>query len=147
MSGWASVLGNVASGGLLGLLGQVATGFMHAYQVREETKAQVMLLEAQQRVATEQAAGVAFAASQQAETATQTNVSPWAANIKTLWRPALTLLLLALSTVIYFQSPEVTRADIAGNIVTATTACIFWWFGSRYQTQLRNAAPTSTPRK
>ena len=140
MNPWLSLLGNVASGGLLGLVGQGVSGWLHIKQVQAETTAQCQLIEAQKGLAAETASAAAFAASQQAETATAANVSPWAANIKTLWRPALTLLLLVLSSVIYFNSQEATREQIASDIVTATTACIFWWFGSRYQDALRASA-------
>jgi hypothetical protein len=135
---WATLLGNVASGGILGLVGQLATGWMHLKEKAVHNAHELAMIDAQKGLAVETASASAFAASQQAETATAANVSPWAANIKTLWRPALTLLLLILTACIYFSSSPESRSEIAGNIVTATTGCIFWWFGSRYQAALRN---------
>lgn len=142
---WASLLGNVASGGVLGLVGQLATGWLHIKEKAQANAHELALIEAQKGLATEQASAAAFAASQSAEAATAGNVSPWAANIKTLWRPALTLLLLVLTTGIYFSAAPEVRAEISGDVVTATTACIFWWFGSRYQDGLRKGRPVTRP--
>lgn len=142
---WASLLGNVASGGVLGLVGQLATGWLHLKEKAQENAHELALIEAQKGLAVEQANATAFAASQQAEATTAANVSPWAANIKTLWRPALTLLLLILTAGIYYSAAADVRAEISGDIVTATTACIFWWFGSRYQDGLRKGRPVTRP--
>lgn len=134
---WASLIGNIASGGLLGLVGQLAVGWMSMKEKAQANAHELALMEAQRATATEVAAGKSFDASQVAETSTAAGISTWAANIKTLWRPALTLLLLALTSFIYFTASAEVRTEISGEIVTATTACVFWWFGSRQQRHLR----------
>ena len=138
MSGFLEILGNVASGGVLGLVGQLATGWMHLKEKAQDNAFQLAMMDKQAESAKETAASVAFGASQAAEAQTNTGgVYPWAQTVKTLWRPFLTLLLLVLTTVVYFRSDPVAQSQIASAVVTASDACVFWWFGSRYQASLK----------
>ncbi len=141
---WLSLLGNVASGGLFGLVGQLATGFLHLRERAQENAHELAMIEARKGLAVEAASATAFAESQRAEAATNGNtVPPWAAAVKTLWRPFLSLLLLTLTWRIYETATPEVRDRISGDLVTVTSACVFWWFGSRYQAALREASPVT----
>ena len=66
------------------------------------------------------------------------NVPPVIAGILSLWRPFLTAALIAYSLYVYPTSDEVTKTFIVDSYVTAGSAAVLWWFGSR---QLQRMAP------
>lgn len=58
--------------------------------------------------------------------------SQWVTNILRLVRPALTLLLIGLTGLVFFALySDEDRRRIVEMLVYATTAAIVWWFGSR----------------
>ncbi|MCY4324686.1 MAG: hypothetical protein OXC81_01510, partial [Betaproteobacteria bacterium] len=61
-------------------------------------------------------------------------ISTWVANIKSLFRPFLTLLLLGLSGAIIFELGPVDKPELlryAEQIIFTSCTAISWWFGDR----------------
>lgn len=138
---WTDILGNVASGGLLGLLG-TGVNFALGYFQRKQEHAQrieSLRLEGELNaaktagdvaVAREQGAAGAFVASQQAE-ANIGRSYKWVEAVRALTRPGLTLLLVLLATILRYSADEATRAYIDQNIIVTAVAAVTWWFGQR----------------
>lgn len=141
---WASVIGNVASGGLLGLLGSVATQGLGIWKAREEFKQKIELGKldierakiegaiAKDKAASEleQTKEKSFKASVEAESNLSSGYA-WVAAVRSLTRPTLTYLGTAVTMWIFFNVPQETRVYIAEAMVTATTGAWFYWFGTR----------------
>lgn len=145
---WTDILGNVASGGVLGLLG-TGLNFALGYFQRKQEHAQRMAWAVEQRetlrlqgeltaaqtagevaVARERGAADAFTASQQADSKVGSSYR-WVDAVRGLTRPALTLILLALTCIFYFNTDEATMSYIAQNVVVTSVAAVTWWFGQR----------------
>ena len=158
----ASVLGSAASGGLLGLAGSVLGGVFkwlgarqemesRRLEYEQELKLQELQLRARQeeteqeiQLANTEGSWQALSDSYRADAATAERASPWAANIKTLFRPFLTVLLVALSAWIIWMllggalSSRI-GADTASalviyavqSVVFSASAAVLWWFGDR----------------
>jgi hypothetical protein len=138
---WTDILGNVASGGLLGLLG-TGINFALGYFQRKQEHAQrieSLRLEGELNaaktagdvaVAREQGAAGAFVASQQAE-ANIGRSYKWVEAVRALTRPGLTLLLVLLATILRYSADEATKAYIDQNIIVTAVAAVTWWFGQR----------------
>jgi len=138
---WTDILGNVASGGLLGLLG-TGVNFALGYFQRKQEHAQrieSLRLEGELNaaktagdvaVAREQGAAGAFVASQQAE-ANIGRSYKWVEAVRALTRPGLTILLVILAAVLRYSADEATRSYIDQNIVVTAVAAVTWWFGQR----------------
>jgi hypothetical protein len=138
---WTDILGNVASGGLLGLLG-TGVNFALGYFQRKQEHAQrieSLRLEGELHaaktagdvaVAREQGAANAFVASQQAE-ANIGRSYKWVEAVRALTRPGLTLLLVLLAAVLRYSADDATRAYIDQNIIVTAVAAVTWWFGQR----------------
>lgn len=145
---WAEIVGNVASGGLLGMLSNVVTFGMSWFQrkqahdfamaegelemktTRLQAEADAARTAGEVAVARERGAADAFTASQQAEQSIGATYL-WVNAVRALTRPGLTVLLLVLTAIIYAYSETGTREFIAQNIVVTSTAAVIWWFGSR----------------
>ena len=140
---WTEILGNVASGGVLGRLG-TAVNFGLGYFQRKQEHAQrieTLRLEGELNaaktagdvaLAREKGAGDAFTASVKSEAALPRSYA-WVAAVRELTRPGLTFLLVALSFVFFFYKGPLndTQAYIAQNIVVTAVAAVTWWFGQR----------------
>jgi hypothetical protein len=81
-------------------------------------------------IASDKAKWDAFTASQESATPPD-NISPWAANTITLFRPVITLLLLVLVTIVFFRVTISEQADMIDEIQFCAFNCIGWWFGDR----------------
>jgi hypothetical protein len=145
---WTDILGNVASGGVLGLLGTAVNfglGYFQkkqehrqrlewAVEERETLKIKGQLQAAQTAgdvaVARERGAADAFTASQVAEQRLPRSYQ-WVAAVRELTRPGLTLLLVSLAAFMRFSADDATRAYIDQNIVVTAVAAVTWWFGQR----------------
>ena len=150
------VIGNAASGGILGLLGSGITGVISLFQAKSQfahdeamadlelrriaanSDAQAKLSADQLKVITEQGANTSFQASQVGGNPSLANVPPFIAGILALWRPFLTAALIAYSLYVYPTSDQATQTFIVQSYVTAGSAAVLWWFGSR---QLQRMAP------
>ena len=81
-------------------------------------------------IAADKAAWDAFTASQQQATP-PASTPGWAAAILTLFRPFITLLLLIITAVIFFQVTGQEQADMVDEFQFAAMNCVGWWFGDR----------------
>lgn len=146
MSLLTDLLFNAGTGGLFGLVGSVATSWMRLKEKSVDNAHQLALADKAAASAEAVAAWGAFGASHTAAAAELTEkCSPWAANVRAVTRPALTLLLVLAATIaaLFFAPPDVKGQAIAGIITLASTA-VAWWFGSR-QTISMQAPPRATP--
>lgn len=145
---WLSILGNVSSGGLFGLLGtgfSFAMGYFQkkqehrqrlewAIEERETLKIKGQLAAAQTAgeivVAREKGAADAFVESQKAERSIARSY-PWVDAIRGVTRPFLTFFLILVAVVMRYSADPATRAYIDQNIVVTAVASVTWWFGQR----------------
>jgi hypothetical protein len=153
---WIEILGNVASGGLLGLLGTAVNFALGYFKQKQEHRQRLewakderetlalrgQLTAAQTAgdlaVAREKGAGEAFTASVEAEGRIASSYR-WVDAVRALTRPGLTFLLVVLAAFLRFSADAGTRAYIDQNIVVTAVAAVTWWFGQR---QLDRATTT-----
>jgi hypothetical protein len=124
------LLTNALGGGALGVLLRIGNGFFDNYKAGQEHKRELEKAKAMAEIASDKAKWDAFTASQQAATP-PANISDWAANTITLFRPTITLLLLILVTIVFFKTSEIEQADMIDEIQFCAFNCIGWWFGDR----------------
>jgi len=124
------LLTNALGGGALGVLLRICNGFFENYKASQDHKRELEKAQVMAGIASDKARWDAFTASQQAATP-PANVSPWAANLITLFRPFITLLLVLIATVIYFHSTTEAQSSTADQLNFAAFNCIGWWFGDR----------------
>lgn len=139
---WTELLGNVASGGLLGLLGSTV-GEVTAYFRRKQEHAQKiesLKLEGELRaaqtagdlaIAREKGAADAFTASQQAERDLK-GEHRWVTSFRAFTRPGLTWTAL-LAAIIYGFFPPESEVGIAivRTLNVYAGMMVAWWFGQR----------------
>lgn len=121
---------NALGGGALGVLLRIGNGFFDNFKAGQEHKRKLEEAKAMAEIASDKARWDAFTASQQAATPPD-NISPWAANTITLFRPVITLLLLVLVTIVFFRVTSLEQADMIDEIQFCAFNCIGWWFGDR----------------
>ncbi len=124
------LLTNALGGGALGVLLRIGNGFFDNYKAGQEHKRELEKAKAMAEIAADKAQWEAFTASQNAAIA-PVNTAPWAANVLTLFRPAITLLLLVLVTIVFFNVPDFEQADMVDEVQFAAFNCVGWWFGDR----------------
>ena len=89
-------------------------------------------------IAADKAAWDAFTASQNASVAP--NSTPWwAAAVITLFRPAITLLLLVLVALVFFKVSQSEQAGMISEIQFAAFNAIGWWFGDRMAVRMKKS--------
>jgi hypothetical protein len=121
---------NALGGGALGVLLRIGNGFFENFKAGQDHKRKLEEAKAMAEIASDKAKWDAFTASQQAATPPD-NISPWAANTITLFRPVITLLLLVLVTIVFFRVTVSEQADMIDEIQFCAFNCIGWWFGDR----------------
>jgi hypothetical protein len=124
------LLTNALGGGALGVLLRIGNGFFDNYKAGQDHKRELEKAKAMAEIAANKAQWDAFTASQQAATP-PANISIWTANVITLFRPAITLLLLVLVTIVFFRVTALKQADMIDEIQFCAFNCIGWWFGDR----------------
>lgn len=124
------LLTNALGGGALGVLLRIGNGFFENYKAGQDHKRELEKAQVMAGIASDKAKWDAFTASQQAAIP-PANVSSWAANLITLFRPFITLLLVLIATVIYFHSTTEAQSTTADQLNFAAFNCIGWWFGDR----------------
>ena len=148
MAEMIGIAASAAGGGLFGLLG-TALGRFGAYFERRQTILheerrwghEVKLLELQQiaaqaeteaELAVEKAVGSwrGLQESLKADAAIAPSYK-WVSAVRALTRPCLTILLWAITTVIWFTADLAGRASITETASFAATAATLWWFGDR----------------
>ena len=144
-------LTSVLSGGITGLLGSILTkgiGLFEAYQKRQDMKLQfaqeLELLDRQAKIRATETEGEAMVAREEASA----NIRmasyqmddggasyPWVAAVLRLVRPALTLVLVALVTIIYTTNHDLgSRAELQAAVIYMASSAVLWWFGDRAMT-------------
>lgn len=140
----------VIGGGIAGLIGSAVDKVFGWLETREKRKVLAMQheheqkrwdfdLKVQQSEQEHEQAIAAFEAEREMRSAsyqhdTGYGTAPnWIIGLLRLVRPALTVLLLAMTALVYVRAPEFNRADIAEQIVFLASMSIAWWFGSRGQ--------------
>ena len=121
---------NALGGGALGVLLRIGNGFFENFKAGQDHKRKLEEAKAMAEIASDKAKWDAFTASQQAATP-PANTSAWAANLITLFRPLITLLLLVLVTIVFFRVTELEQAEMIDEIQFCAFNCIGWWFGDR----------------
>jgi hypothetical protein len=121
---------NALGGGALGVLLRIGNGFFDNYKSAQEHKRKLEEARVMAEIASDKAKWDAFTASQQAATPPD-NISPWAANTITLFRPFITLLLLILVTIVFFRVTASEQAEMIDEIQFCAFNCVGWWFGDR----------------
>jgi len=124
------LLTNALGGGALGVLLRIGNGFFDNYKSAQEHKRKLEEARVMADIASDKAKWDAFTASQQAATPPD-NISPWAANTITLFRPVITLLLLVLVTIVFFRVTASEQAEMIDEIQFCAFNCVGWWFGDR----------------
>ena len=124
------LLTNALGGGALGVLLRIGNGFFENYKAGQDHKRKLEEAKAMAEIASDKAKWDAFTASQQAAIPSA-NISPWAANVITLFRPVITLLLLVLVTIVFFRVTAGEQAEMIDEIQFCAFNCIGWWFGDR----------------
>lgn len=137
-------LSSFAGGGLLGIVGQFAVGWLDVWRADKESARKISEMKALAEIKTEEGKQVAFAAAQAAEQSTNTGHGwLWVEAVKTLWRPFLTLLLLCFLAYVYGTATETVRSDITGELTACSLGAIWFWFGTRYAAAIRSPPPSS----
>jgi hypothetical protein len=135
------LLFNAGSGGLFGLAGSLATTWMRLREKKVDNEHALKMAEVTFKSAEQVESWKAFANSQSASASDMTDkVSTWAANVRAVTRPALTLLLVLAAAIITFQAPDDIKANAIQNIQILAGTAVAWWFGSRQTTQMMPAA-------
>ncbi|HLP07939.1 MAG TPA: hypothetical protein VK178_07220 [Opitutaceae bacterium] len=153
-----TIASGILNGGVIGIFGNLATAWIrredrklelqqqkqeHEFEIQKLDKmASIDLakIEAQMRVEAEKADGAARVAAQQAEEVDTGGVRPWkwAVSTRIIWRQALCLVLVVLTTVIFFALPAVSegRDMIATAVVTCATSAVLFFYGERMREKL-----------
>ncbi|MCO6440295.1 MAG: hypothetical protein J5I81_04245 [Nitrococcus mobilis] len=143
---------NVLTGGGLGLLGSIVSKVLGLFEAAQKRKDRAMafahelkLLELQSRersVEREHELAIAQEATWAGiRTASYEHDESYGTNGFTAWlrwvRPALTLLLIALTAVVFFSTTDFgVRAEIANAVVVMAMMALTWWFGDRQMNKL-----------
>ena len=153
-------LATIFGGPLLGILGSLASGWFkmkekeaEALERQYDRGHELALLELQgeqrsQDREGELAIAQADAASRQVTASMRHDIeltkreSQWVTNIKALFRPGITLILVLLDAAMFFKGVEVAdltpiREMIVTGIVFLTEVAVTWWFGDRAREALR----------
>ena len=121
---------NALGGGALGVLMRIGNGFFENYKAAQDHKRKLEEAKVMSEIAANKSAWDAFTASQHAAIP-PANVSTWAANVITLFRPIITLLLLILVSIVFFKVSATEQASMVEQIQFCAFNCIGWWFGDR----------------
>jgi hypothetical protein len=124
------LLTNALGGGALGVLLRIGNGFFEEFRAGKEHARKLEEAKVMAGIAADKAAWDAFTASQQQ--ATPPNNTPgWAAAILTLFRPFITLLLIIIVAIVFFNVTGQKQTDMVDEFQFAAFNCVGWWFGDR----------------
>lgn len=148
MSDFVGIAASAAGGGVFGLigtsLGRLASYFERRQSIAHEERRwlhEASLQKLQQSAAEQQAAAQlaqtdlegrwrGLDASLQSEAAISDSYL-WVNAVRALTRPTLTILLWAITTLIWFSADPSERSNIVETATFAATAATLWWFGDR----------------
>ena len=153
MSIWADILGTVSGGGVFGLAGAIAKGWLEIKQHRARMEEKRLDAEIQREVlklqtdkATIEGEALAFAKSQDGASGGVESSTALASLAKTpgqTWfvfaleglrsgtRPLLTWGAHLMAFVIFFHLPEEMRREVLMNVFAMASTYGGWWFGTR----------------
>lgn len=152
---WFGLAASAAGGGVFGVIGTAlgrVAGFFEARQQHEFERAKwshevelmklnmdVRRVEAETQIDVQNVQGSweGLKASLEAEAAVPASY-PFVNAIRALTRPALTLLLWAITAMVFFNVGEVLRERVVETAVFAATAATLWWFGDRSSPIMRH---------
>jgi hypothetical protein len=139
MSWWSELLFNAGTGGLFGLFGSVATSVIRIWEKKQDNKFALDMLDKQAASAEALAAWNAFAASQSASASDMTEkVAPWAANVRAVTRPFLTIgLVLGSFTSFFLIEDQYLKVEAIQSFMMLAGTSVAWWFGSRMTSLIR----------
>jgi hypothetical protein len=143
-----SLLDSGLTGGLFGLLGNVASKVLGIFETREafaqkkeewgheerllDMQMKAKAAETEQELAVTAASGswTGLGESLKAEAAIGTTY-PWVNAVRALVRPALTLGLGGFLCAAFFATSGAVRSEISDSLVFAAVTAVVWWFGDR----------------
>jgi len=134
---WSMLLGGVP-GGLLGFIAGIGQKFVEMAQRKQAHKMELERLEMAQKVDMQKAqaaldllrerqAGQSFLEAVRAQ-ASLRPASAWARDVLSLFRPAITVILVATAAII---CPPETRTTLAVIFANMSTTAVGYWFGVR----------------
>lgn len=155
------IIATILGGPIMGLLGSVVSAFtkerehkMNLEDKRADQAHELALLskhaaqrgaelENDRAIAEADAVSRSVVASFQHDAASAGHSYPWVDAIKTLFRPAITLLLVALAGAIYFTFDAATTINalqehIVYSILFLGEVAVTWWFADRARNSIRN---------
>ena len=124
------LLTNALGGGALGVLLRIGNGFFEEFRAGKEHARKLEEAKVMDGIAADKAAWDAFTASQQQATP-PANTPGWAAAILTLFRPFITLLLIVIVAIVFFNVTGQKQTDMVDEFQFAAFNCVGWWFGDR----------------
>ena len=130
-------------GPVTGLVGSAVTSWFKEREARAALEAKKLDQAHELVLLDKQAAIRGVAASYQHDMASAGKSYAWAEAIKTLTRPVLTLLLIALSAAIYFtidplvSSINEMQQHIVYSVLFLTEVAVTWWFADRARASSR----------
>ncbi len=142
------MIGAALFGSTTGLLGSVISKALEIWRYKEEAKARQMtydhearLLEMQMRdraaereseeAITNTVADESVRVASYKHDTNNGETSPWVNNILRLVRPVLTVLMILMPFYVVATFEELSRVDLAGQVIAITSMCFAWWFGDR----------------
>lgn len=133
------LLFNAGTGGLFGLFGSIATSVLRIFEKRQDNKFALEMLDKQAASAEALASWNAFTASQSASASDMTEkVSPWAANLRAVTRPFLTIGLVLGSFISFFLiDDQYLKVQAIQSFMMLAGTSVAWWFGSRMTNTIR----------
>ncbi|MBW2621288.1 MAG: hypothetical protein JRD68_00150 [Deltaproteobacteria bacterium] len=146
-----SLLGGLltaGSGGLFGILGSIATTFLKQRGEQKEFERDMKRQEMQIKVAAEKGSWDGLQSSQQMAAEVSKNSNRWSNDVKNLFRPFITTLVIGLNFYVFLKLLDMdsTIAKLFGpaeivsmlkyyvnSMIFAGSAALMWWFGDRAQ--------------
>ena len=131
-------LTSALGGGAAGVLLRIDNGFFEEFRAGREHSRKLEEAKVMAGIAADKAAWDAFTASQNASVA-PSSTPGWAAAVITLFRPAITLLLLLLVALVFFKVSQSEQAGMISEIQFAAFNAIGWWFGDRMAVRMKKS--------
>ena len=120
------------------MLLRIGNGFFEEFRAGREHTRKLEEAKVMAGIAADKAAWDAFTASQNASVA-PSSTPGWAAAVITLFRPAITLLLLLLVALVFFKVSQSEQAGMISEIQFAAFNAIGWWFGDRMAVRMKKS--------
>lgn len=150
-------LANIFSGGALGVIGAIGSGYLDLQKTKESNKQELAIMEANRQFAITQAGSAValeaekrVAASYQQDTAAYTGELSWVDALRGSLRPIVTYLLLGVSIYLALWAfarvslDQVVISEIAKfsvfTCLDLATMCVAWYFGARQIDKINRSA-------